>query len=315
MTFNKISILGLLYLIMSGMLITSCSSADENGNNNDDPVTIMLTSNVDVISRTSLQDIQIENGQEVGFFVKKTSPSADVLYTNEKLTATGNGGFIYSTPMFYPVSNENVDFCAYHPYMAGCSLDNPLSFSIKPDQSEKVSYLNSDLLYARKQNISKSTSAVPLKFYHKLSKLNFTIKEGPGMDLSGLTSVEVLNLLPETAIDLANGLISNAFGDITPINVYGVHGIAESETQVEGMAAIVIPQDFTAGNRLFKVTVNGGTGNEVSYYYTPNTDFSFESGKKYTYILTINHAGITITSSIEDWVSGGDPIEGEGTID
>lgn len=316
MTLKKISISGLLFLIMGSLLITSCSSVDDNDVNADTPVAIRLTSNVDVVSRTSLQDLQIENGQEVGLFIKKTSPSDEVLYSNEKIIANGNGAFTYSTPMFYPVSNENVDFYAYHPYGSSTLFDNIIFHTVATDQTSKESYLNSDFLYASSLDIAKTTNAVLLRFSHKLSKLNFTIKEGTGMDLSGLTSVEILDVSTIAAINMPGGEYSLAPGNApTTIKVYGVHGTVGAETEISGMSAIIIPQTIPSSNKLFKITINGGTPDETSYYYTPTSLITYEVGKKYSYILTVNHAGITVTSSIEDWISGGDDIEGEGTLE
>lgn len=315
MTLKQISISGLLFLIMGSLLITSCSSVDDNDVNTNTPVAIQLTSKLDVLSRASLQDTQIENGQEVGLFVNKASSLADDLYANEKLRADGAGNFSYSTSMFYPISNENVDFYAYHPYEIGALLNSVINFSVKADQSVKVNHLSSDLLYAENLNVAKTTSAVPMKFYHKLAKLNFTIKEGDGMDLAGMTSVEVLNLLPSITMNLAGGELSTVNGDITSIVAYGTRGTTGSESEVTGISAIVVPQIAASSTRLFKITLNGGTANELSYYYTPTADVTFEGGKKYNFILTLNHAGITVTSSIEDWIDSGGTIEGEGTLD
>lgn len=293
---------------MSGLFVISCSSHDDNEGNDNAPVAIALSSKVDVITRSSLQNTQIANGQKVGFFVTKTSLPTDVRYTNVELTADGSGNFS-SSPMYYPISTENVDFYAYHPYQASVSLAAPVTFSVQANQSTDASYLNSDLLYTTKTNVAKSTSAVPLTFKHKLTQLNFTIKQGIGMDLSSMTSVEVLGLLPTTKLNLADGSITAAEGVATDIKVHGVRGTTTGEDQVSGMSAIVVPQTAALNVRLFKVTVNG-----VSYYYKPSVDITYEAGKKYNYILTIDHAGITVTSDIEDWGDGGS-INGTGSLD
>jgi hypothetical protein len=116
-------------------------------------------------------------------------------------------------------------------------------------------------------------------------------------------------------MNLNGGLVSAASGSLTPITAHGTRGTVVGENEVSGIAAIIAPQAASVSNKLFKITLNGGSANEVSYYYTPSTDITFEAGKKYNYILTINHAGITVTSSIEDWISGGEDIIGDGTLE
>lgn len=311
MRLNKKSILGLF--VLGVMLATGCSS-DDKSSGGDVRTPISLSSRVDVTTRSTVQDTQIAKDGEVGIFVTKASAAAEQHYENEKLVANGMGDFSYSTLMYYPVNNENVDFYAYHPYQLNAILENVIDFTVKADQTDVADYLNSDLLWSIKENIAKSTNAVGLNFVHKLSKVNFTVKEGAGMDLSGLSDIEIMDAQTGVSLNLLTGEIIPLNNNHTPIKAYGVRGINDGEAEVNGISAIVVPQTFTLGSRLFKITISGGTAGEISYYYTPDKDVVLDSGKKYNYILTINHAGIEVTSTIEDWVDGG-TTEGEGTID
>lgn len=293
---------------VSGILL-GCSDSDDDNNN--DIIPIKLTSKVEVEGRDALQSVQIADKQKVSFFVTKTSDISDIVYDNALLTADGNGNFSYEsdgqTVLYYPVEAGNVDFYAVHPYAEAVNLGSVMSFKVIEDQSVLTNYYNSDLLYSQKKDLSKTSSAVPLVFNHKLSKISFLVKQGAGIDLSELTGIQIMNVLSDINMDVTSGALIPVSGANTDINVYGVKGTTGEETQVSGMAAIIVPQSFvTDGSKqLFRLVING-----VSFYYKPSVGILFEEGKAYNYTLTVNNTGIEVTSSIVDWLPG-DDLEGE----
>jgi len=298
--------------ILLGILATGCSNDDDKKDNDLTP--IVLSSRVDIEPRVG-QDTQIAKDQELSLFVTKSASISDIVYNNVILKADGNGGFDYfigeEINLYYPLDNDPIDFYAIHPYFSGMSVGNISDFSVKTDQTILSNFLNSDLLYSQKKDVVKGTNPVSLLFYHKLSKITFTVKAGQGVSLENLSEVDILNLLPQTTINPVNGDITAAVGTSATIKAYNVLGSTES--QITGISAIVVPQTFTAdtenGKRLFRFLVD-----EKEFFYTPRTDMVFESGKKYNYVITITNSGLEVTSSIEDWLST-DDIEGEGTID
>jgi len=298
--------------ILLGLLVMGCSN--DNDNKNDELSPIVLSSRVDIEPRIG-QDTQIAKDQELSLFITKTASISDLVYNNVILKADGNGGFDYfvgeEINLYYPLDNDPIDFYVVHPYSSGMSVGSISDFSVKADQSQLSNFLNSDLLYSQKTNVAKGTNPVSLLFYHKLSKITFTVKAGQGVSLENLSEVDIMNLLLQTSIDPANGSITTATGTAETIKAYNVKGSTES--QITGITAIVVPQTFVAdaenNKRLFRFMVD-----QTDFFYTPRTDMSFESGKKYNYVITITNSGLEITSSIEDWLST-DDIIGEGTID
>lgn len=300
----------LLLLLAAGIFFTSCHNSDDDDNNND-IIPIRLTSKVVIEGRDALQNVQIANGQRVSFFVTEASSTTDIIYDNVLLTADGNGNFSYQngneTVLYYPVEAVNVDFYAVHPYTETTDLSSIISFGVNLDQSTLTNYYNSDLLYSQVKDISKTRSAVPMVFNHKLTKISFVVKQGVGINLSNLTSIQIMNLQPNIDMNVADGALVPVAGTAANINVYGVKGTGAGETQVSGMTAIVVPQSFvTDGTKqLFRLVING-----VDFYYTPSVGILFEEGKAYNYTLTVNNTGIEVTSSIVDWLPG-DDIEGD----
>lgn len=303
--------LQLLFIATTATLtFSSCSKDDDTQVNNSEKTEIRLSSGITTHLRSSRQNTQIAAGQKVGFFVEDAGAPTSIIYTNTELTADGNGALNYSPKMFYPTNGNTVNFYAYHPFGSASDLTTAIPFSVKADQTAATDYLNSDLLYSQKTGVARTSSAELLTFNHKLSKLTFTVKKGEGASLEGLSAIEIQNTLPETSLKLEDGTITAASGTATTIKAFGVPTtVSSTDAEVSGMAAIVVPQTVTTDTELLKITIGG-----VSYIYRVPANLDYESGKVYNYTITVNMAGIIVTSEIVDWVNGGD-IDGDGTID
>lgn len=300
-------ILSGLLTLSSALLLFGCT---KNYNYSEgDRTRIALSSYVEMAPDPRLQDKQIVAGQPLSFFVTTVSALNEVLYNNVNIIADGNGGFTYSDPMYYPTNGSAVDLYAVHPHSLSASLDTPLDFSVQSDQTGESRYLLSDLLYAQKKDVNRTVNKVGMTFSHKLTKFDFTIKAGAGINLAALNMVAVMNMLTETSINLSTGELGAAKGTSEEITALGVRGTTESETEVTGITAVVVPQSFAGGTRLFRIRIGS-----IDYYYTPRNPIEFEGGTRYHLILTINQAGIILDSFITDWVDGGS-ITGEGTIE
>ena len=295
------------YLLMTfiALAFTGCSSNDDTSAP-DVQVPIKLNSSVHLL-RSSLQNTQIVAGQEVGFYLNITNES-DYEIANEKLTADGLGNFAHAT-MFYPTEGSSFVFSAYQPYSTIGLVDGNVNFSVKVDQSDQSDYLNSDLLYVRKLGVVRTTAAVPLVFDHKLSRMTFKVIKGGGAEISSLSKIEILNVRPSVSMRITDGILSEATGEATTINAFAVTGGALGVESLSGSAAIIIPQVIATGTKLLAITIG-----EVTYTYTTTEPLSFDGGKSYDFQIKVDMAGITVTSTINDWINGGS-IQGEGTIE
>lgn len=306
---NKRFLQFLLIAITTGIIFSSCSKDEElTGTESNEQTQIRLTSAINQLAtRSTAQNTQIESGQEVGLVVAN-NPFTAVLYDNIKLTADGSGGFTYPSTMYYPSDGAKVDLMAYHPYNESVTgIGSAYTFGIQADQTLKANYLNSDVLFGSVEHVSRTTSAVPIEFNHLFSKLTFTVKKGNGASLEGLSSIEVLGLSNEALVDFEKRSVV-ADGTATTINVYNVPTGTASDLQLTGAAAIVVPQTVKAGQTLLRVTIG-----DVVYLYAPTAALELAMGTAYNYTITVNMAGITVTSSIVDWQNGGN-IDGEGEI-
>lgn len=306
---NKKFLQLLLITITAGTVFSSCSKDEEiTGNGSNEITQIQLTSSISqTLTRSTVQNTQIESGQKVGFMVTD-DPYTSVLYDNIMLTADGSGNFAYASPMYYPTNGGKVSFVAYHPYNAAITgIGTPYAFKVEADQSVRANYLNSDVLYGSTASVERTKDAVALQFKHAFSKLTFTVKKGNGATLAGLSSIEVLGLKDQADVNFALGTVL-ANGTATTIKAFNVPNGTASDTELTGAAAIVVPQVIASGQSLLRITIGG-----IPYLYAPSASSELKKGTAYNYTITVNMAGITVTSSIVDWENGGN-IDGEGEI-
>lgn len=280
---------------------------------------------------TNLQGDEIAGGLHVGFFINEAVQQTPTTTYPQNLDYTANsGGTFTGTAVYYPQSGNDVNIYAYAPWKTGLALDGIYPFSIQADQSEDVDYLASDLLwgqpmkqaaggsgYVTANPVARTKNPVNVSFKHLLSKIQVTLipDQSNGLtaeDFKG-AKLEILSVLPGVSLTLANGGISAATGAPAPV-IAATYPAAETPAALTA-AAIVVPQTFTKGSKFMKVTL--ATGGEL-FYTLPDTgdDLTLESGKVYTYEITVKLTGLTVTSKIEDWLPiGSDPIPGTAEMD
>lgn len=227
---------------------------------------------------------------------------------NVRYTVTdASTGALSGGPVYYPKSG-NVDFVAYYPHgtasegatAAGTVNTTDYTYNISvAGQTDAAAQNAIDVLYAKKADIAKSSTAVNLAFGHVLSKVTLDVKAGEGFsggDISGLTASEVVfGGMPVTAT-LAlqdGGLTAGAVGGFNPVKASTATAAYDAT-----FTALVVPQNGTAG-RTMVFTVGGKT------YTGPIPDMdAFAAGKHYTYPVTVSRHGITVgTPTITDWTT------------
>ena len=246
---------------------------------------IKLTSEITrsrVIS--DLQSEQLEESRTIGVTITGSKSGDD--YVNKPWTSDGEGGLSTEHPVYW--ANTNVNVTAYHPYNVDWTSGTQ-TFTVKTDQSVEANYLNSDLLFANKPNVAKSTDPISLTFYHKLAKVNVTLQpEYPEMDLSNAI-ISICNTKTSTTFNLSDGTVpEEATGEVQEIKA-GVGATA---------SAIVAPQTIAASTKFIKVELG-----EKTFYYTLPSDKQLKSGYSHNYTLTVKEKAIEVKteSEITDW--------------
>ena len=264
---KKVKILGwALMAILTGTNFTSCTNEANDilsqGNE------IKLTSAITPASRTNntnCQSTMIVKGQQIGV----TTSGAKEDHNNSPWEAGENGSLINKGNTLYWNGQNGIIINAYHPYNSSWT-GTEHTFSVHTDQynnSNDNNYLNSDLLWVT-QSYDYTSAPIELKFEHMLSKIIVNIQ---GNNL--YSNVSLCGTIISANFNLTNGTVTAQ--NATPSEIK----VSEGATSA---AAIIIPQTVNSGTKFIKVEYNDKT-----FYYTLATSKTFESGKAYTFNLTL----------------------------
>ena len=246
---------------------------------------IRLTSEITPsrVADPELQSTQIVSGRQVGVTI--TGATTD---HNNVAWSVGNNGALTNPGDAVYYGNGIATITAYHPFNDDWDESTTYAFSVSTDQTNNTNYLNSDLLWA-KATSSKTETAVPLTFSHKLAKINVTlVPEKSGDDLNGAT-ISIYNTKVSTTFNPTTGVISDAIGEAQEIIASVTAG------DIYTASAIVVPQEVSG--KFIKITHENKT-----YYYTLASAKELVSGHSYSYTLTVKGKQlISIGSSIDEW--------------
>ena len=246
---------------------------------------IRLTSEITPsrVADPELQSTQIVSGRQV--VVTITGATTD---HNNVAWSVGNNGALTNPGDAVYYGNGIATITAYHPFNDDWDESTTYAFSVSTDQTDNTNYLNSDLLWA-KATSSKTETAVPLTFSHKLAKINVTlVPEKSGDDLNGAT-ISIYNTKVSTTFNPTTGVISDAIGEAQEI----IASITADD--IYTASAIVVPQEVSG--KFIKITHENKT-----YYYTLASAKELVSGHSYSYTLTVKGKQlISIGSSIDEW--------------
>lgn len=299
----------LLSAIAIAVLLQSCSKEESPGGPETSITELRLTSGVVIHSKASYPqaDVQITEGEGVMVYVDRASAEAEQLYS-QKMTADGAGNLTGATTMYFPENGDKVNIYALHTNSAAVTAGSfPTTFThtVSTDQTTLDAYVSSDLLYAKAADIAKTVNAVPLQFYHQLSKLRVAIvaKEGIGQEdiseitINGLKSSADVTLSKEAAPDF---LTVTASGDPKPIKIGSDLSADFSDENIRFNDAIIVPQELTAGTEFLKISFADGKEVTSDLY----SGISFASGKQYTIEITLDKGLLSLATSVSDWVDG-----------
>lgn len=314
------------------LAMAGCSN-DENEEMDNWNGEIRLSSGVAVQTRANTQAEQIQKNETVYAWVDKASTPAASYIKAWTLTAQGNGTLLGSS-QFYPTDDSDLNFYAMHGNFASDITENETEFpqygvahSVAADQSgtDMKNYAKSDLLYAVKKGVTRSSSAVNLEFYHMLSKVEVALKSGDGKpDLEGaIVTIEGTKLkaafTPDKDVDMTvpsarAGMIAIPGDDNEAASVKIRTVVTDDlDTNTEYAEAVLIPGQSIAKDATFiKVALQDGA--TFSYKISDTDGLTLESGKKYTYKITVNQSGLSVSSEIKNWDTVPDK-EGNATMD
>ena len=297
---------------LAALMLAACSKEEAPGL--DGRQELRLTSGIEATTRADVQNTQIVENERVTVWVSDAGNGA-ALYNAEQLTVGANGALTGTTAMYFPQTGNAVNIRALHGTFTGTFSEGEtafpasVGFAVAETQNGSGSaYVQSDLLYAA-QTAAKTKTAVQLKFYHTLSKLELNITKDPTVtdEIKSVTLDGVAidgTFTPGATADISEQTTRAAM--VKAGNQTGTMTLGTSTTGSND--AIVVPQAM--GGKTITFTLNEGG----KLYYTFPEGKAFESGKKHVYNVKLTLTGIEVESSIEPWDTSEGATDGDTTF-
>ena len=295
----RLSILSLPVFAAVTLALAGCNQESNTPEKEyDSRVPVRVSSNIEV---SRAVNATWEEDDAIGIFMLN-SDAVDTYSNVEYTTPETDGAFAPKDQVIYlPVDGTARDFVAYYPYQSSMADDiYSIDLTDQADQSA-IDFMTSEKdngEYSTVTGIDKTSPEVNFRFHHRLSKLRLNIKTGAGFagdnsELAGMT----VKLTNQQTTGIYNVLTDNAV-TITPgDNTIGLLTAADGQSA----EAIVFPSnDYTGMQFEFHVI-----GHEpYKWSLSESTATKFEEGKSYIYNITINKTGVSVSSTIENWVDG-----------
>ena len=233
---------------------------------------------------------------------------------NVRFTFNANGEWVSEYDIYYKDNETNVDMYGYYPYAEPTSIE-AYPFEVARDQSkgaehgQMATYEASDFLWAKKTNVTPTSSKVILTFKHAMSSARVRFSQGSGWDDAAEYAAVTKEVLVTSTI--RKSTINLSTGVVTPEGEAPLTGIVPMNDNGD-FRAIVVPQTVAAGQTLLTITVDG-----KPRHYVRDVDTEYLPGKITTYDLSISKkantgeyeielTGVNITAWEADNVSHGE---------
>lgn len=307
-----------IYIAAVSFFLLACSSGAENGVD-DEPTppqpekpTVRIPIDIST-SITRVTETAFENGDAIGLYVVNRNDDGSHNALKPSGNYVDNMRYTYSyntwTPdetVYWKDDKTCADFYLYYPYQAAHVNENPMVFKVEADQSNVNSYKNSDVIVGSTMNVAPSQTTVHIASKHVMSRVVIALKPGEGFTDASLAASDVkvtLNVPAVSAnIDLATGKVEPIMDHdgesltMTPMTPYKDGNVYR---------AIVVPQQVSQTN-LIKVNVDGRD-------FLFSKAFNFESGKSYTFNVTLAKKSSGLNATITGWDSDGVDYGGTAT--
>lgn len=238
---------------------------------------------------------------------------ANILYAVNSI-ANKVASFTSSTPIYYPVSGDAVDFIAYHPRQA--SLTNTYTYNV--NVGTQTSQTGIDFMVAKANNSgngytkAQGSTAVALTFTHQLAKVIINVNKDESVtdaELATLTAISITGMNTTATFDLSAATPSLAGpgnkATITPLKKTG------EQTYEAILLPVTLANTHIVEFGTSDAGTNPATANTYKWVMTNNTlaaggaVTALEAGKKYIFNVTLSKTAVTATGTITAWGNGG----------
>ncbi len=304
-------------------LLAACSDNDLELADSEQGRAIDLRAEIYQQYLTRASDGGFADGDQIGVFIvnyqdgeaQALQPTGNHADNVRFSYSEADGKWTGSYQIYWKDKTTPIDAYGYYPFDSELSSTMAYPFSVEKNQCDNLmtgrkltGYEQSDFLWAKKEGVVPTTSAVTLKHQHLMAGIKVTLVEGEGFNEGEWDDVKKTVLVENTIIDatinLQTGTITTAEGavpvTITPIQSGDIY------------RAIVIPQTVAADNPLLSITIDGTT-----YRPTRREAMAYYSGRLHQFTYSVNKEQVTgdylftlVSESITPWEN--DPTSHNG---
>lgn len=218
----------------------------------------------------------------------------------KQYTAATTGAITSITPFYWTNTGETKTVSAYYPY----ALATATTITIKQDQNDAANYQASDALYAPATPFAFTDATKSLTFRHLPAKVVTNLKAGDGVTTTEVQGATVKFVSQSLTAPFNNTtrvvtVASTGSATVTPNTITTVSNYQKS------VQALLVPCQLQ-NKQFIAVTLGSDT-----FYYTPTgTDGNLESGKGYTYAITVKRDGIEVKLTESGaWTGGSENVQ------
>lgn len=285
----------ILLLGASAALMTACQNEPIDGPTVDDNI-IRIEANLG--TRATLDAFEVDDTislYAVEYNNEEVAPLQVVgnYINNEPVTLT-NSGWTTQRTLYW--TDNKCDFYAFYPYQEISSAHEQL-FELQTDQNVEGGYEQSDLMWAKTENIGKTDNngAVALQFNHLMSRVVVNLVKGESYEgeLPDEITAHIYNTATTAQVDFADGSLEKyLYSDKKTITM--------RQIDAASFDAIVVPQHIERSTPLIEITMEG-------IAYLLEYSISFRPGYQHTLTVTLNTSPdqekieINIDGEVGDW--------------
>lgn len=289
------------------LVLAGCQSEDDfmSSDYAKDPMAVHIRAGIEAL-QTRVNTTETGDAWENGDLISVANTSKGAVQGKDKAVYKYNGSTWEPEGTDYMVWADDVNtFEAYYPVVEG-KTDSYTQFELPADQSSsnptETNYIGrADYMTATAEQ-SKS-DALNLTFKHHLAKVTVEIS---GYGDQYATQKPVFQAptftVPTTKTPVSGKTLTVANSGTTVTGLFSEDASTEAK---HSFTAVLLPGKYATNETFVKLNIQGGTSLTVKANVQQLTT-GLESGKAYTFNVTVGKDGATINSvTVGDWGTGG----------
>ena len=290
------------------LVLAGCQSEDDfiSSDYTNDPMAVHIRAGIEAL-QTRVNTAGTGDAWEDGDLISVANTSTGAVTGKDKAVYKYNGSTWVPEGTDYIVWSDDVEntFEAYYPVVEG-KTDSYTQFELPTNQSSNTpgaaNYIGRADYMTAAASQSKS-AALNLTFKHHLPKVTVKISGyGDQYETVKPTFQDPTFTVPTTTTTVDGKTLTVAGNGTT------VTGLFSEDTSGKGehsFTAVLVPGNYAADDTFVQLNIQGGTPLTVKANVQQLTT-GLESGKAYTFNVTVGKNGATINSvTVGDWGTGG----------